>query len=121
MYIHAFVEGDETESLSSITAAMDATLPSLPRRTRLAVVGMGGINARGPGSTGRVHRADNGLPYTDPGSPGDGGAGVRGRWWPMRSRWQGLQHLQRRGKRGVDLVVCRRAVASCNDDGLQSG
>lgn len=69
MYIHAFVEGDETESLSSITAAMDATLPSLPRRTRLAVVGMGGINARGPGSTGRVHRADNGLPYTDPVAP----------------------------------------------------
>ena len=80
MYIHAFVEGDETESLSSITAAMDATLPSLPRRTRLAVVGMGGINARGPGSTGRVHRADNGLPYADPVTPS---TSAQASVWPL--------------------------------------
>ena len=80
IYVHAFVESDENETAESIRAALDAKLPSLPRRNRLAVVGIGGINVRGSSSTGRVHRADHGLPYRDPVAPS---TAAQASAWPL--------------------------------------
>ena len=78
IYVHALLS-DENETAESIRAALDAKLPSLPRRNRLAVVGIGGINARAEQHWPRSSSGSR-APYRDPVAPS---TAAQASAWPL--------------------------------------